>query len=160
MSFRWWHAPVLALALTSAMAQEAAPPYLDAELSVEARVADLLARMTLEEKIGQMTLIENRSIDPAGVGRHALGGVLSGGGGYPLSGNTAEAWAAMVHAYQAAALDGRLGIPILYGVDAVHGHASVAGAVVFPHNIGLGAGRHARSARRRSGRARHGAGHP
>lgn len=139
MRFRWWLAPALAVALTAAVAQEAVPPYLDAELSVEARVADLLARMTLEEKIGQMTLIENRSIDPAGVRRHAVGGVLSGGGGYPLGGNTAEAWAAMVRAYQAAALDSRLGIPILYGVDAVHGHASVAGAVVFPHNVGLGA---------------------
>lgn len=139
MRFRWLHVPILALALASAAAQETAPPYLDANLSVEERVADLLARMTLEEKIGQMTLIENRSIDPAGVRRHAVGGVLSGGGGYPLGGNTAEAWAAMVRAYQAAALDTRLGIPILYGVDAVHGHASVAGAVVFPHNIGLGA---------------------
>ena len=145
MRFRWWHAPVLAISLTaalartSAVAQEAAPAYLDVEQSVEARVADLLARMTLEEKIGQMTLIENRSIDPAGVRRHAVGGVLSGGGGYPVEGNTAEAWAAMVHAYQAAALDSRLAIPILYGVDAVHGHASVAGAVVFPHNVGLGA---------------------
>lgn len=139
MRFRWWLAPVLAVALASAVAQESAPPYLDAELSVEARVADLLARMTIEEKIGQMTLIENRSVDPAGVRRFAVGGVLSGGGGYPLVGNTAEAWAEMVRAYQAAALDSRLGIPILYGVDAVHGHASVAGAVVFPHNVGLGA---------------------
>ncbi len=139
MRIRWWIAPVLAAALALAAAQEAPPPYLDAELSVEARVTDLLARMTLEEKIGQMTLIENRSIDPAGVRRYAIGGVLSGGGGYPEGGNTAEGWAAMVRAYQEAAMDTRLGIPVIYGVDAVHGHANVAGTVVFPHNIGLGA---------------------
>lgn len=139
MRVRWWNAPILAAALALASAQEAPPPYLDAELSALARVSDLLARMTLEEKIGQMTLIEKGSIDPVGVRRYAIGGVLSGGGGYPAEGNTPEAWAAMVHAYQDAALATRLAIPVLYGVDAVHGHANVAGAVVFPHNVGLGA---------------------
>jgi beta-glucosidase len=103
-------------------------------------VEDLLARMTLAEKIGQMTQVENRSITPAEVTRHAIGSVLSGGGGNPDP-NTPENWAAMVRGYQEAALKTRLGIPLLYGVDAVHGHNNVRGAVIFPHNIGLGASR-------------------
>jgi beta-glucosidase len=98
--------------------------------------------MTLAEKIGQMTQVENRSITPAEVTRQAIGSVLSGGGGNPDP-NTPESWAAMVRGYQEAALKTRLGIPLLYGVDAVHGHSNVRGAVVFPHNIGLGASRDA-----------------
>jgi beta-glucosidase len=73
------------------------------------------------------------------VARYGVGGVLSGGGGYPARNNTVAGWTAMVHAYQDAALSTRLAIPVLYGVDAVHGHANLAGAVVFPHNVGLGA---------------------
>ncbi|MFN2323401.1 MAG: glycoside hydrolase family 3 protein [Trueperaceae bacterium] len=130
---------VVLAAPSPATAQGDAPAYLDASLSVEARVADLLARMTLEEKIGQMALIEKGSIDPSGVERLGIGAVLSGGGGYPSGDNTVAGWRAMVHGYQDAALRTRLGIPMLYGVDAVHGHANVAGAVVFPHNVGLGA---------------------
>ena len=142
MRTRRWRAAAataLALALSLVAAQGAPPPYQDASLGTEARVADLLARMTLEEKIGQMTLVEKGSIDPAGVRRHAIGAILSGGGGYPSGNNTVAGWTAMVHAYQDAALGTPLAIPVLYGVDAVHGHANVAGAVVFPHNVGLGA---------------------
>jgi len=128
----------VALAAQVAVAQETAP-YRDPTLSVEERVADLLGRMTLEEKIGQMTLVEQGSIAPADVARYAIGGVLSGGGGYPPGDNTVDGWLAMVHGFQDAALGTRLGIPILYGVDAVHGHANLAGATVFPHNVGLGA---------------------
>lgn len=128
----------VALAAQVAVAQETAP-YRDPTLSVEERVADLLGRMTLEEKIGQMTLVEQGSIDPADVARYAIGGVLSGGGGYPPGDNTVDGWLAMVHGFQDAALGTRLGIPILYGVDAVHGHANLAAATVFPHNVGLGA---------------------
>jgi beta-glucosidase len=94
--------------------------------------------MTLAEKIGQMTQVENRSISPAEVAQHEIGSVLSGGGGNPDP-NTPESWAAMVRGYQEAALTTRLRIPLLYGADAVHGHSNVYGAVVFPHNIGLGA---------------------
>lgn len=112
--------------------------YTNPDLPVAERVDDLLARMTLAEKIGQMTLVEKNSVTPDGVADQLLGGVLSGGGGYP-PGNTPEGWVDMVRAYQDAALQTRLGIPLLYGVDAVHGHNNLKGATIFPHNIGLGA---------------------
>jgi len=112
--------------------------YLNRDLPAEERAEDLLIRMTLEEKVGQMTLIEKGSITPEGVEEYFIGGVLSGGGGTPSS-NTIEAWAKMVDSYQEGALATRLAIPIIYGVDAVHGHNNVKGAVIFPHNIGLGA---------------------
>jgi beta-glucosidase len=96
--------------------------------------------MTLEEKAGQMTLVEKNSIAPADVAALSIGGVLSGAGGSPRP-NTPEAWAEMVRGFEEAALQARLAIPLLYGADAVHGHSNVRGAVVFPHNIGLGAGR-------------------
>ena len=94
--------------------------------------------MTIDEKIGQMTQLEKGSVDPQGVADLLLGSVLSGGGGSPTP-NDAASWYAMVKAYQDAALGTRLGIPILYGVDAVHGHNNVVGATIFPHQVGLGA---------------------
>jgi beta-glucosidase len=106
-------------------------------LSTDERVEDLLGRMTLDEKIGQMTLVEKGSITGPQVTAKYIGGVLSGGGGSPAD-NTPQAWRDMVHAYQEAALQTRLGIPVIYGVDAVHGHNNVVGAVIYPHNIGLG----------------------
>lgn len=115
-------------------------PYKNADLPVEERVEDLLARMTLQEKIGQMTLVEKNSIKTEDIAGMALGGLLSGGGGYPRT-NSAEAWAEMVNTFQLEALNTRLAIPIIYGVDAVHGHNNVKGAVIFPHNIGMGATR-------------------
>lgn len=129
--------------LTGALAQDAGLPYQNPDLPIEERVNDLLGRMTLEEKIGQMTLIEKNSIRPDAVTQYFIGAVLSGGGGYPAGANTPEGWMTMVHGYQDAALATRLGIPVIYGVDAVHGHSNVFGAVVFPHNIGLGAARNA-----------------
>jgi beta-glucosidase len=110
----------------------------DAAQPVEARVEALLAEMTLDEKIGQMTQLENHSADPAAAKDLLLGSVLSGGGGAPPQ-NDADGWYAMVDAYQQAALSTRLGIPMLYGVDAVHGHNNVPGATIFPQQIGLGA---------------------
>ena len=103
---------------------------------------DLLGRMTLEEKVGQMTQAERGDVaaDPSLVTTWQLGSVLSGGGSVPAD-NTPTGWADMVDSLQAAALDTRLGIPLLYGVDSVHGHGNLNGATVFPHNIGLGATR-------------------
>jgi beta-glucosidase len=111
-------------------------------LAVERRVEDLVGRMTLEEKIGQMTQAERGAVagDPGVIAEWGLGSVLSGGGSTPTP-NTPAAWVEMVNEFQSEALSTRLGIPIIYGIDAVHGHANVHGATVFPHNIGLGATR-------------------
>ncbi|WP_370618497.1 glycoside hydrolase family 3 protein [Mumia sp. Pv 4-285] len=125
---------------TAAGKQSGTPAYLNARLSTERRVDDLLSRMTLAEKIGQMTQAERANATPEDVTELGLGSILSGGGSVPAD-NTPEGWADMVDAYQDGALAGRLGIPVLYGVDAVHGHANLYGATVFPHNIGLGATR-------------------
>jgi beta-glucosidase len=132
--------PWLALCLLMAFpaAGQDLPVYRDAGQPAEARAEDLLGRLTLAQQIGQMTLIEKNSISPADAAALGLGGILSGGGGYPRP-NTPENWAAMTAAYQAAALESEAGIPILYGADAVHGHNNVYGATIFPHNIGLGA---------------------
>ncbi|MEU9129374.1 glycoside hydrolase family 3 protein [Kitasatospora sp. NPDC048540] len=118
------------------------PRYLDPRLPTAERVRDLLGRMTLEEKIGQMTQAERGSVDadPTRIAALNLGSLLSGGGSTPTP-NTPAAWADMVDGYQRQALTTRLHIPLLYGVDSVHGHGNLAGATVFPHNIGMGATR-------------------
>lgn len=120
----------------------AGPLYRDAHASVRRRVDDLLSRMTLAEKVGQMTQAERADIDadPSLIATYGLGSVLSGGGSAPTP-NTPTAWADMIDRYQRAALTSRLGIPLLYGIDAVHGNNNVLGATIFPHNIGLGATR-------------------
>ncbi|MBN8636579.1 MAG: glycoside hydrolase family 3 protein [Anaerolineae bacterium] len=100
----------------------------------------LLAQMTLAEKIGQMTQIEKNSITPAEAAEYFIGSILSGGGGNPDP-NSAATWRHMVHGYLEAALTTRLRIPLIYGVDAVHGHSNAYGATIFPHNVGLGATR-------------------
>jgi len=107
---------------------------------IKESVEALLAEMTLAEKIGQMTQPEKNSIPAEDITNYFIGSVLSGGGGNPAP-NTPANWAAMVRSFQEAALKTRLGIPLIYGSDAVHGHNNVFGAVLFPHNIGLGAAR-------------------
>src|SRR5262245_22562954 len=123
-------------------AQAGSMPYENARLPVKARVDDLLSRLTLAEKIGQMTQAERASVDSdtSLISKDNLGSVLSGGGSVPTP-NTPTAWADMVDRYQRAALQNRLHIPIIYGVDTVHGDGNMYGATVFPHNIGLGATR-------------------
>jgi beta-glucosidase len=113
-------------------------PWMDASKSIDERVTALLGQMTIDEKIGQMTQIEKNAIDATNAAAFNLGSILSGGGGFP-SPNTPKAWYAMVDAYQQAALGTRLGIPIIYGVEAVHGHNNVEGATIFPQNVGMGA---------------------
>ena len=99
----------------------------------------LLARMTLDEKIGQMAQPDQSFLkDPADIEKYFLGSVLSGGSSDPKEGNSLKAWTDMYDGYQAHTRNTRLKIPILYGVDAVHGHNNVLDAVIFPHNIGLG----------------------
>ena len=106
-------------------------------------VESLLGRMTLDERVGQMTQADRGSLRSEGdIAGYSLGSVLSGGGSSPPDA-TAAGWAEMHDRYQAIALGTRLRIPILYGVDAVHGHNNVRGAVIFPHNVGLGCTRDA-----------------
>ncbi|KAF0915162.1 hypothetical protein E2562_034075 [Oryza meyeriana var. granulata] len=115
--------------------------YKDATKPVEARVSDLLARMTPAEKIGQMTQIERQVASPQVLKDYFIGSLLSGGGSVPRKQATAAEWVNMVSDFQKASLSTRLGIPMIYGIDAVHGHNNVYGATIFPHNVGLGATR-------------------
>lgn len=116
-------------------------PYLDTGLPVKKRVADLVSRLSLAEKAGQMTQAERGAMsNPADIAGYALGSLLSGGGSTPTP-NTAEAWAKMIDGYQLQTRATRFQIPLVYGVDAVHGHNNLAGATIMPHNIGLGASR-------------------
>ncbi len=112
--------------------------YLDTSKSIEQRVEILLNQMTLEEKAGQMLQAERNTVKESEVTKLALGSVLSGGGSYPGD-NTLSDWNNLIHNLQEAAMKSRLGIPLLYGIDAVHGQNLLKGAVVYPHNIGLGA---------------------
>ncbi|MGW4063306.1 glycoside hydrolase family 3 protein [Amycolatopsis sp. NPDC004747] len=114
------------------------PLYRSPRASVADRVTDLMARMTLDDKVGQMTQGERGAATPAQSAAARLGSILSGGGSTPAP-NTPQGWADMVDAYQRAATSTGLGIPIVYGSDTVHGHNNVSGATIFPHNIGLGA---------------------
>jgi beta-glucosidase len=133
-------AGALTAASTVPRAAAAGPPYLDPTQPVPVRVADLLGRMSLDEKIGQMTQAERLAVSGADITDNRLGSLLSGGGSAP-SPNTPTAWADMVDNFQRAALATPLKIPLIYGVDAVHGHNNVFGATIYPHNIGLGATR-------------------
>ncbi|MDC0771116.1 glycoside hydrolase family 3 protein [Streptomyces sp. HD] len=116
-------------------------PYLNGKLPVRKRVADLLSRMSLEEKAGQMTQAERGALaNPGDIAAYDLGSVLSGGGSAPTP-NTPAAWAKMIDGFQLRAQATRFQIPLIYGVDAVHGHNNVVGATIMPHNVGLGATR-------------------
>ncbi|NLG84819.1 MAG: beta-glucosidase [Firmicutes bacterium] len=131
---------------------EERPVYLDANASPEARAEDLLARMTLEEKVGQVTQIEihrlqkgfwgGGELDPDWLQKvlvdYAVGSILSGGDGVPAK-NAPAGWAKMTNTIQEWAQKTRLKIPVLYGIDAVHGHNGVVGAAIYPHNLGMAA---------------------
>jgi beta-glucosidase len=155
-------AVVVAGGTATATAQSPSQPaYKDANLPVQQRVDDLLSRMTLEEKIGQMGQINlhvmmgdpttpwdraafNAALMDDVLDQNRIGSILSGGGAWPPPpGNDARDWAETVNEVQRYALEeadsNRLGIPIIYGVDAVHGHNNLSDATMVPHQIGLGA---------------------
>ena len=134
--------PALAGGATAAAAPAARfeTVHLDTARPVAERVERLLSRMTLDEKIGQMTQAERQNVTADDITRYRLGSLLSGGGSVPTP-NTPKAWADMYDGFQRAALATPKRIPLIYGVDAVHGHNNVVGATIFPHNIGLGATR-------------------
>lgn len=115
--------------------------YKDPREPLNTRINDLLSRMTVEEKIGQMTQIDRSVASAEVMNKYYIGSVLSGGGSVPAKQASAETWISMVNDFQMGSLSTRLGIPMIYGIDAVHGHNNVYKATIFPHNIGLGASR-------------------
>ncbi|WP_051323722.1 glycoside hydrolase family 3 N-terminal domain-containing protein [Candidatus Solirubrobacter pratensis] len=132
-------------------------PYLDASLPISQRVDDLLSRMSLDEKVGQMTQPERPAFSQSGsvtsnaqnqatsnnnanfIAALGIGSILSGGGSVPANGNNPAAWANMIDDFQTRALRTPLQIPLIYGIDSVHGDNNLVGATIFPHNIGIGA---------------------
>jgi beta-glucosidase len=132
-----WDALAPALFVSSGSALQV-PPYKNPSLAIDVRVRDLLSRMTLDEKIGQMTQADRQFVKPeSDIESYYLGSLLSGGGSAPPENKPAR-WAEMYDSYQRLALSTRLAIPLIYGIDAVHGHNSVMGATIFPQNIGMG----------------------
>ncbi|XP_010493212.1 PREDICTED: uncharacterized protein LOC104770480 [Camelina sativa] len=128
----------LVLLCCAVAAAEGTLKYKDPKQPLGARIRDLMNRMTLQEKIGQMVQIERSVATPEAMQKYFIGSVLSGGGSVPSEKATPETWVNMVNGIQKAALSTRLGIPMIYGIDAVHGHNNVYGATIFPHNVGLG----------------------
>lgn len=143
----------------SSAAASAKPVYLDPHAPVQARVADLLGRMTTAEKIGQMTQIEvsrivgncnygpgplNQTCAKQVLGTDAVGSILSGGGSPPtediINGDTPQDWASAINSVVQYSIDNNpLHIPVIYGADVVHGHNNVLGDTIFPAEIGMGA---------------------
>ena len=112
----------------------------------EARVQAILARMTVEQKVGQIIQADIASVTPEDVRRYRLGSVLNGGNSGPGGDDLApaEKWLELADAFYDASMDVAVGepaIPIVWGTDAVHGHSNIIGATIFPHNVGLGATR-------------------
>jgi beta-glucosidase len=129
------HAPVAWPAVQSAVAKDP---------RVEARIADLLRQLTLEQKVAQMVQADIRYVTPDDVRQYRLGSVLNGGGAFPGMNKHAEVsdWVALADRFYDASMDASQGapaIPVFWGTDAVHGHNNVVGATLFPHNVGLGA---------------------
>ena len=136
--------PPVAGAVDTARWPASRSPAAMTDASTEAYVTDLLSRMTLEEKVGQVIQADIGSITPADLARYPLGSILAGGNSAPGADERAPAaaWVALAREFRAAAA-ARPGarIPLMFGIDAVHGHNNVVGATLFPHNIGLGAAR-------------------
>ncbi|MDO9587751.1 MAG: glycoside hydrolase family 3 protein [Brevundimonas sp.] len=140
-------APAMGAPTTASVVQDSdwpshrSPRAVDA--AMERRIAEIVAGMTLEQKVGQITQAEIRYITPDEVRQYYIGSVLNGGGSWPGMDKaaTVQDWAALSNRYYLASLstDMPTQIPVIWGTDAVHGHNNVAGATLFPHNIGLGA---------------------
>nr|CAB3445473.1 unnamed protein product [Digitaria exilis] len=124
------HVAPTAMATTAA----AGVKYKDPNQPLNTRIDDLLRRMTLAEKIGQMSQIDRENATADVIGTYFIGSVLRGGGSVPAANALPEAWVDMVEEIQRAAMSTRLGIPVMFGIDAVHGHGYVYKATVFPHN--------------------------
>lgn len=110
----------------------------DGKKSIDENITKFLQEMTLEEKVGQMLQVEQREISVKDTKKYFIGSIFAAGGSAPEE-NTMEKWAEMTQQFKAAALETRLGIPLLFAVDAVHGNNNMKDTIIFPHNIGLGA---------------------
>jgi beta-glucosidase len=129
---------ILILSLFFVSSRSVAQTYLDSTAAIEDRVEDLLGRMTLDEKIGQTVQEDYVQLNvQSDIRTYMLGSVLSAANDGP-AGKTPEAWADLNDLFQSYALGTRLKIPILFGMDAVHGVGSFYGSTIFPHNIGMG----------------------
>lgn len=115
--------------------------YKDPSQLLNLRIKDLMSRMTLLEKIGQMAQLDRKAASFEIMRDYSIGSLLSGGGSVPRAEATAEEWIDMVNNFQNGSLSSRLGIPMIYGIDAVHGNNNVYKATIFPHNVGLGCAR-------------------
>lgn len=110
-------------------------------INIENRISEIVNKMTLDQKVGQITQPERQFVTPQEVKEFHIGSILSGGGSVPGD-NTPADWIKMNDEYWVASMEedeNHLAIPVIYGVDAIHGNTNVLGSVVFPHNIGLGA---------------------
>ncbi|GER54053.1 glycosyl hydrolase family protein [Striga asiatica] len=117
--------------------------YKDPKRPMNVRIKSLVEQMTLKEKIGQMAQIDRPNVTPEILREYSIGSVISAAGSTPREDHraTPEEWVDMVNGYQQGSLSSRLGIPMLYAIDSVHGHNSLYKATIFPHNVGLGATR-------------------
>jgi len=126
-----------------AATRAAPPPAFPPDAAQEAAIRDIVAHMTLAQKVGQMTQAEIRAITPDEVRRYAVGSVLDGGGSWPNHDKHAsfDDWRRLADALWDASMhtDMAVKVPVIWGTDAVHGHNNVVGMTLFPHNIGLGA---------------------
>jgi beta-glucosidase len=116
------------------------------DAALEDKVSALLAKMTVEEKVGQVIQGDIASLKPEDMKKYHLGSILAGGGSDPHGDQRAPAkdWLKLADEFYAASIDtsnGGVGIPMIWGIDAMHGHSNIVGAVLFPHNVGLGATR-------------------
>ena len=119
----------------------AASPAAITDTKTEDAISALIAKMTLEQKVGQLIQADISAIKPEDLASYPLGSILAGGNSGPYGDEraTAEQWAQLVNAFRDVSRKSGAGVPILFGVDAVHGHSNLPQATIFPHNVGLGA---------------------
>lgn len=122
-------------------AREISPPR---DANIEKHAAEILAKMSVEEKVGQIMQPELKHVTPEDIKKYHIGSVLNGGGTAPNNNKfaTVQDWANLAEQFYQASMDtsdGKVAIPLIWGSDAVHGNNNVYGATLFPHNIGLGA---------------------
>ena len=119
----------------------AASPTAITDAKTESAISALISRMTLEQKVGQLIQADISAIAPEDLRQYPLGSILAGGNSGPYGDEraTAAKWAQLVNAFRDVSRTSGAGVPILFGVDAVHGHSNLPQATIFPHNIGLGA---------------------